>query len=243
MSQAKARLHEENYWTYVSDIMTGMTIVFLFIAINYIKLASEMAESVKDIVVDYKKIKEIYEQIIKEEFSEDFEDWDVVFNPEDLSFHFNSSEVLFEEGEAKLSENFKNILNDFIPRYIFIIKNEAFSNQISVIQIEGHTSSDWGEGKQRGLDAYLKNMELSQNRSANVLNYILNIDDLGENDIWTRNKLSAVGYSSSKILYDVEGQIRQENELTSRRVSFKLIMDAKSQLEKIKNSGNEKNLQ
>ena len=111
----------------------------------------------------------------------------------------------------------------------------ARTGQITAIQIEGHTSSDWGEGKQRGLDAYLKNMELSQNRSANVLNYILNIDDIGESDIWTRNKLSAVGYSSSKILYDVNGQVRSENELTSRRVSFKLIMDTESQLNRIRN--------
>lgn len=237
MPTAKPKIHEDNYWTYVSDIMTGMTIIFLFIAINYIKLASEMAETVKDIVVDYKRIKEIYEQMVKEEFSEDFEDWDAEFNPQDMSFQFNSSEVLFKKGEAELSDNFKNILDDFIPRYIFIIKNEAFTGQITAIQIEGHTSSDWGEGKQRGLDAYLKNMELSQNRSANVLNYILNIDDIGKNDIWTRNKLSAVGYSSSKILYDVNGQVRKENELASRRVSFKLIMDTESQLNRIKNLG------
>ena len=91
---------DDSYWTYVSDIMTGMTIVFLFIAIIYIKKASEMAETIKDIVVDYSKIKELYEEMIKEEFSEDFEDWDAIFNPEDLSFQFNSSEVLFKEGKA-----------------------------------------------------------------------------------------------------------------------------------------------
>ena len=58
-----------------------------------------------------------------------------------------------------------------------------------------------------------------------------------EDDLWTRNKLSAVGYSSSKILYDIEGQSRKENELASRRVSFKLIMDIDSQLKKIKELG------
>ena len=80
-------------------------------------------------------------------------------------------------------------------------------------------------------------MKLSQNRSSNVLKYILSIDDIGEDDLWTRNKLSAVGYSSSKILYDIEGQSRKENELASRRVSFKLIMDIDSQLKKIKELG------
>tara|TARA_B000000557_G_scaffold263441_1_gene266277 strand:+ start:4360 stop:5082 length:723 start_codon:yes stop_codon:yes gene_type:complete len=228
---------DDSYWTYVSDIMTGMTIVFLFIAIIYIKKASEMAETIKDIVVDYSKIKELYEEMIKEEFSEDFEDWDAIFNPEDLSFQFNSSEVLFKEGKAELSDQFKSMLDDFIPRYIFIIKNERFTGQIKAIQIEGHTSSDWGQGKQRGIDAYIKNMKLSQNRSSNVLKYILSIDDIGEDDLWTRNKLSAVGYSSSKILYDIEGQSRKENELASRRVSFKLIMDIDSQLKKIKELG------
>ena len=237
MAKQLKQKQDDSYWTYVSDIMTGMTIVFLFIAIIYIKKASEMAETIKDIVVDYSKIKELYEEMIKEEFSEDFEDWDATFNPQDLSFQFNSSEVLFKEGKSELSDGFKSILDDFIPRYIFIIKNERFTGQIEAIQIEGHTSSDWGEGKQRGIDAYIKNMKLSQNRSANVLNYILNIDGLGEDDIWTRDKLSAVGYSSSKILYDVKGQFRSENEIASRRVSFKLIMDTDSRLSRIKSLG------
>ena len=228
---------EEDYWTYVSDVMTGLTIIFLFIAINYIKISSEMADSLKDIVIDYEKI--------KEEFSDEFEDWEAKFNPEDLSFQFNSSEGLFQKGEAQLSQKFKHILDDFIPRYLFILKNEAFKNQIVAIQIEGHTSSDWGDGKKRGLNAYLKNMKLSQNRSANVLKYILKINVegsmIGEYDLWTRDRLASVGYSSSRILYDIDGQTRSEAEFSSRRVSFKLITDSESRLTKIRNIGSEEN--
>lgn len=236
---------EEDYWTYVSDVMTGLTIIFLFIAINYIKISSEMADSLKDIVIDYEKIKEIIEEKIKEEFSDEFEDWEAKFNPEDLSFQFNSSEGLFQKGEAELSLKFKHILDDFIPRYLFILKNEAFKNQIIAIQIEGHTSSDWGDGKKRGLNAYLKNMKLSQNRSANVLKYILKINVegsmIGEYDLWTRDRLASVGYSSSRILYDIDGQTRSEAEFSSRRVSFKLITDSESRLTKIRNIGSEEN--
>ena len=231
-------LQEENYWTYVSDVMTGLTIIFLFIAINYISASSgEIGESAKDIVMDYQLVKTELTSEIKEAFTEDFEEWDAEFNPQTLAFKFNSSDVLFKRGEAELSDKFKEILDTFFPKYIFIIKNEKFRDQIAAIQIEGHTSSDWGEGKKRDLEAYLKNMKLSQKRSSNVLKYVLNVANIGKNDLWTRNKLSSVGYSSSRILYDIDGQTRSEDESSSRRVSFKLITDSESKLSKIENIG------
>ena len=131
----------------------------------------------------------------------------------------------------------KNILDVFFPRYLIILKSELFRDQISAIQIEGHTSSDWGDGKKRGLNAYLNNMKLSQKRSSNVLKYVLNIGNIGTEDLWTRNLLSSIGYSSSRILYNVDGQSRSEDEISSRRVSFKLITDVESKLNKIKNIG------
>jgi outer membrane protein OmpA-like peptidoglycan-associated protein len=235
--------NSDDYWTYVSDVMTGLTIIFLFIAINYIKIAGDLAASAKDIVIDFEKIKSDVELLIKEEFSDEFEDWEAKFNPEDLSFQFNSTEGLFQKGEAELSSKFKSILDDFIPRYLFIIKNEYIKNQIVAIQIEGHTSSDWGDGKKRGLGAYIKNMKLSQDRSANVLKYILHINiegaKIGEYDLWTRDRLASVGYSSSRILYDVDGYTRAEDEFLSRRVSFKLITDTESRLRIIKNEEKE----
>ncbi|MBC8197374.1 MAG: OmpA family protein [Candidatus Marinimicrobia bacterium] len=237
MAKFKRQKQSEDYWTYVSDVMTGLTIIFLFISINYISNSSEIAESAKDIVIDYQLIKQDIASEIKEEFSDEFEDWEADFDPTTLAFKFNSSEVLFKKGKAELSDQFKNILDIFFPRYIFIIKNEQFRNQISAIQIEGHTSSDWGDGEKRGLEAYLKNMKLSQKRSSNVLKYVLNIYNIGEIDLWTRNILSSIGYSSSKILYNVDGQSRFEDEKSSRRVSFKLIIDAESKLNKIKNIG------
>ena len=42
------------------------------------------------------------------------------------------------------------------------------------IRIEGHTSSEWFD-QSTGNEAYLNNMELSQNRARNVLDYILRI--------------------------------------------------------------------
>ncbi len=229
----------DDYWTYVSDVMIGLTIIFLFIAINYIKIAGDLAESAKDIVIDYEKIKTEIESKIKEEFSDDFENWDASFNPQTLSFKFNSSEVLFDKGIYELSENFKKILDDFFPRYIFIIKNEQFIDKITAIQIEGHTSSDWGEGKQRGLEAYINNMKLSQKRSSNVLKHILGIEiegvSIGENDYWTRNKITSVGYSSSRLIFNKQNQFRVEDELASRRVSFRLITDSESKLNEVNN--------
>ena len=57
MTKFKKQKNVEDYWTYVSDVMTGLTIIFLFIAINYISASGDIAESAKDIVIDYNKIK------------------------------------------------------------------------------------------------------------------------------------------------------------------------------------------
>ena len=156
-------------------------------------------------------------------------------NPSTLSFQFNSPEVLFKAGQSDLTPKFKEILNDFFPRYIDILKNEEYKDYISAIQIEGHTSSEWGENSEE-LFAYIKNMDLSQSRSSKVLAYVLKMDGIGNVDIWTRNRISSIGYSSSQLKYKEEGeQIQQliEDKKSSRRVAFRIVTDAELRLDQI----------
>ena len=53
-----------------------------------------------------------------------------------LSVRFKEPEVLFAQGEAEVRPAFKNILNDFFPRYIQILRRPKYINDIAEIRIE-----------------------------------------------------------------------------------------------------------
>ena len=62
--------------------------------------------------------------------------WDAVFT-EDLILTFQGPEVLFDTGKADLKPRFKQILQDFFPRYVKIITSPKYKNSIQEIRIEG----------------------------------------------------------------------------------------------------------
>ena len=74
---------------------------------------------------------------------------------------------------------------------------EEFKDDIIAVRIEGHTSSEWKKDT-KPKKAYLNNMSLSQLRASKVLQYTLATNLNGSYD-WMRDRLQAVGFSSSKI--------------------------------------------
>ncbi len=97
---------------------------------------------------------------------------------------------------------------------------EPYKDDIEEIRIEGHTSSDW-LGK-TGNAAYFENMRLSQNRSRETLKYVLVRVEKAVLDTWLRNKMVAVGLSSSRLIKEGE----QEDRSKSRRVNFRVLTSA-----------------
>ena len=72
-----------------------------------------------------------------------------------------------------------------------------FSDSVSEILIEGHASSEWAPGTP-AEEAFVKNLSLSQARSAAVLAFCL--DQLAPDAVadWARRHLVAVGHSSAR---------------------------------------------
>ena len=101
---------------------------------------------------------------------------------------------------------------------------------IAEIRIEGHTSSEWSEDASPE-EAYILNMELSQDRTRSVLQYVLQIPAISSNRSWIRQYLTANGLSSSKLITHLDST---ENIEESRRVEFRVRTNAEKQLEKIK---------
>ena len=122
-------------------------------------------------------------------------------------------------------KRFKLILNDFFPRYITVLNSQQFRSNILSIRIEGHTSSEWSTSTS-DRKAYLNNMSLSQVRASEVLQYVL-VTNLNGSYKWIRDRLVAVGYSSSKLKHRSNGK---EDKILSRRVEFKVVTNAQEQL-------------
>lgn len=230
----KRHEQEDEFAIHVSAIMSGLMVVFLFIAITYIQNVRIENVEAMDIIESFEKVKEEIVESIKIEFLNEFGVWNALLEPSTLSFQFNSPEVLFKKGSSELTSQFKEVLIDFFPRYLKILKNEQYQDYISAIQIEGHTSSEW-DNRTTGLTAYIKNMELSQSRSSEVLEYVLKLDEIGNKDIWMRNRINSIGYSSSQLKYKQSGQQIIEDKIGSRRVAFRIVTDAELRLDQISN--------
>ena len=216
------------HWLTVSDLMAGLMMVFLFIAIAFMRHVSIERDKIKDVAVAYQENQVAIFDALNSEFENDLNPWQASIDKETLSFQFDSPEVLFASGASSLKVEFKQILADFIPRYLLVL--DKYRSSIDEVRIEGHTSSEWGNGTNQD-DAYFFNMSLSQNRTRSVLNYSYFLSKLSsEQRAWIKSSFAAVGLASSRLKLNED---KTENKQKSRRVSFRVITNADIQIRKI----------
>lgn len=219
---------EGEHWLTVSDLMAGLMIVFLFIAIAFMRHVSVERDKIKNVAVAYQQNQVAIYDALKAEFKADLAPWQASIDKETLSFQFDSPEVLFDTGESSLKEDFKDILAVFIPRYLKVLDN--YRKSIDEVRIEGHTSSEWGSDTDPN-EAYFLNMSLSQNRTRSVLNYAYFLPMLtAKQRLWVKASFAAVGLASSHLILNED---ETENKQKSRRVSFRVITNADIQIRKI----------
>jgi outer membrane protein OmpA-like peptidoglycan-associated protein len=226
-SALSRELETEEHWVAVSDLMGGLMMVFLLIAVIYMVQLEIETRKIKDVALLYDRLRtQLYEDLY-DEFQDDLPRWGAELN-RDLSLRFFNTEVLFARGDDEIKPAFRDILNDFFPRYVKIITSDKYRDDIIEVRIEGHTSSDWGTATNTD-SAYIKNMALSQARTRTTLAYLLDLDWLNGNKLWLKEHLTANGLSSSKLIMNagVEDGIR------SRRVEFRLRTDAESRIAEI----------
>jgi len=217
---------DSEHWMSVSDLMAGLMMVFLFISIALMRSAYIERDKIKDVAIAYQENQvAIYDELMVE-FERDLNRWDAEIDREELAFRFNSPDVLFGIGSAKLKPHFKEILADFFPRYLFVLSK--YKKSINEVRIEGHTSSDWNSSRSEDY-AYFKNMELSQGRTRSVLSFIYNLERTKSDKTWVKKHVAAVGFSSSRPI-EIKGI---EDKGRSRRVSFRVITNADTQIRKI----------
>lgn len=235
----KSAQSDGEHWISISDMMSGLMMIFLFIAVSYMLKVVKEKEQIKEIAITYNRLQNDLYSDLENEFSEDLKNWNAVIDRQSLSVRFESPDVLFQSGAYEIKPVFKKILTDFFPRYVGILTNSKYKSDIEEIRIEGHTSSDWSSNVPPDV-AYLLNMELSQNRTRSVLDYVLSLNDsrVAKEKSWIKKNLTANGLSSSKLIMVNE----KEDRVTSRRVEFRVRTNAEKRIVKIiAGNGNETN--
>lgn len=227
--QNSAAVGEESHWIPLTDLMTGLMVIFLLIAVSYMMQVESDAARIKDVAIAYSEIKDALFEDLHHEFQADLPRWKAQLIKSDLTIRFSEPEVLFATGSSELKPEFQAILQDFFPRYMKILTSRKYRDSISEVRIEGHTSSDWN-GVANAADAYFLNMELSQARTRSTLAYVLNLPADRNEVEWLRKYVTANGLSSSRLITDARGV---EDVARSRRVEFRVRTDAETRLAKI----------
>lgn len=227
--------HVEDFWPSISDLMAGLMMIFMLIAISFMVKVNKEKDNVKNIAKQYRETKiEIYNDLTKE-FSKDLEKWDAHIDEDTLSVKFNEPDIFFKQGKSELNIKFKDILEDFFPRYIKILSLKKYENDIEEVRIEGHTSSEWIKGIDL-QESYFRNMKLSQGRTRKTLEYVMSLEKMKQYSKFMISKVTANGLSFSKRI--LSNGI--EDKKMSRRVEFKIRTSAESKINEILKNG-EKN--
>ena len=227
--EATPPLAQEAHWIPLADLMTGLMVIFLLIAVVYMLKVEADAARVRDIAIVYNQIRNSLYDDLSHEFEMDLPRWKAQLIRSDLTIRFTEPEVLFASGSAELKPEFKSILNSFFPRYVRILTSPRYRSAITEVRIEGHTSSDW-TGSTSPEDAYFHNMELSQARTRSTLNYVLMLPAVAQQRAWLTRYLTANGLASSRPMLDAE---KHEDAQRSRRVEFRVRTDADTRIANI----------
>lgn len=224
----KKHIDNDDFWPSISDLMSGLMIIFMFIAISFMAEITKEKKNMTDLAEEYKKIKiSIYHDLF-EEFKTDLNQWNAYIDQETLSIKFREPDIFFEQGSSELNYKFKDILDNFFPRYIAILNSNKFSQEIEEVRIEGHTSTEWTKNSQP-MESYFKNMELSQNRTRSTLQYVMTLETMKKYEDFMIQKVTANGLSYSKRI--IENGI--EDKKMSRRVEFRVRTKAEQKIDQI----------
>ena len=215
-------------------------VIFMFIAVSYM-LEVQKKQDERDIIFEeFKATKEQLYAELENEFKDDFKDWEVELD-KDLSIKFTNPDVLFSSNEATINNRFKNILDEFLPRYFDVLLQHKYDEKISEIRIEGHT--DPVPARSWDSEPYIGNVKLSQARSAEVLKYFRKMNYFKSLSSETTKKLefwlTANGLSYGRTL-DSNKELtvisnKPIDRKLSRRVEFRIITSSERIIQKVIN--------
>jgi outer membrane protein OmpA-like peptidoglycan-associated protein len=221
-------------WISLSDMMTGLMLIFLLIAVLTISQVVAQENERQQMITEYDLSKEEIYSDLEEAFGGKKDEWGIEI-ARDLSIKFQNPDLLFDTDDSNLKDNYRQILDEFIPKYLSIVNKDEYKNRIREVRIEGHTAE-----VSPATPTYMSTISLSQNRANSVLAYMLENEyylSLSEED---KAKLlfwfTANGLGKGRTL-DANGEYTYESggsiSPTSRRVEFRIVTTSEELIEEI----------
>jgi chemotaxis protein MotB len=203
----RTRKREEvNYWMSYADLMSAMLMVFALLLTLVILDYKELLEKKEKEIEQVVSVKTEIIKALTEQFKES--NMAIEIDQQTGAIRFPGS-VLFASNSSEISPKGKEFLNAFMPKYLDILLQEKFRNEISSVIIEGHTDNK---------GSYIYNMRLSQDRAFSVLDYIYSEDSpkFPVKDL-SQQYITANGRSFNQPLTNDQGKYDPNR---SRRVEF-----------------------
>lgn len=225
-----ATKNKDSNWISISDMMTALMVIFMFISINYIIQVVEFTFVQDDI---FNKLGDVFESEISE--------GKIKLGP-DGTIRFNSlnDNNIFESNQDVLTPAFKAMLSEFIPKYWGVLTSDStYLDYVKEIRIEGHADT---RPPGNGMDSYLYNLDLSSRRAASVLKYIRAQPVYKNAPSAERSRIdflfTSIGFSYARAL-NAEGKYvhldrnKVVNDDLSRRVEFRIVTSNEKLLENL----------
>lgn len=227
----------ESFWIPYADLMTVLMVIFLFISLSYMGLVQFQKKQQDEIFEEYKNTKENIYNELRDAFYNDFVRWDLELD-KDLSIKFTNENVLFQSGKSDITPVFSEILKDFFPKYLSVIMQDKYQDKIAEIRIEGHTDD---VPIRRTNDPYIDNVQLSQDRSRNVLAFLRHLPSYqnlpSSKEQLLQFWLTANGLSYGRTLdSDKKPTFISKNQIDkvkSRRVEFRIVTTSEILVQKV----------
>lgn len=228
---------KESFWIPYADLMTVLMVIFLFISLSYMGLVQLQKKEQDAMFREYKQTKDDLYKQLDGTFKNDFQRWNLELG-KDLSIKFTNPNVLFQSGKSDITPVFQQILSDFFPKYLDVIIQDKYKDKIAEIRIEGHTDD---VPIHKTNDPYIDNVQLSQDRSRNVLQFLRSLPEYKnlspEKEQLLQFWLTANGLSYGRTLdsnkhltYESKKPIDKEK---SRRVEFRIVTTSEILVEQV----------
>jgi len=226
---------DNSYWISIADLMTGLMVVFLFIAINYVLQAFQ-----------YRYVQDEIYNSLQDEFKEELTQDEIELKPDGtVRFNTKGEGLLFELGEYSLTAKMEELLDWFIPQYIQIVTQPKYLKYIKEIRIEGHTDAI---PPRNGANSYNYNLWLSSMRAIEVLDYVRNSGAYNTLTDTAQKRfdflVTATGMSFSKALNEEGEYVYKSEDKTisnerSRRVEFRVVTSSDALINEIFEMGDQ----
>ena len=234
---APKRGQSEEQWMSVSDLMTVVMVLFLFIALMINVASTTGSETIVDTQNRIETIRKDLCFNLKEKLQYQIDKEELTVTCDPIEIEFNNKKFNFSKAKSDLSPLFQKALDIVSPIIVNAIhENKQYRQAVGEFRVEGHSSTKFKGKSSRTMDSFKHNMELSQNRARNVLKYCLGLEPFIGNSItnkarrkWAYNTMTANGVAFGRIIRqkledDREPLIGKEDMEKSRRVTFRLLM-------------------